>query len=190
MNFFKHFIKSAKRTGAVAESSKFLAKKMVRRSYLDNAKIIVELGPGTGVITKSIIEQMPSRSKLLTIEINKDFVEYLNENYPEARHINADIKNLKDTLAKNNIQKADVIISGIPFTNLKKAECDKIFQEINSVMHENSRFILFAYSPIKFKDFFSWFQKIDVSYVPLNIPPAYVVTMKKKINYLSKNSFN
>ena len=180
MNFFEHFIKSAKHTGAVAQSSKFLAKKMVRKSDLNNVKTIIELGPGMGSITGKIIEEMPSGSQLMTFEINKEFVAHLNKKYPEAKHINADIKNLKKTLQENNLEKADVIISGIPFTGFKKDECDEMFEEINDVMHADSRFILFTYTPIKFRSFFSWFQKMDISYVPLNIPPAYVITLKKK----------
>ena len=181
MNFLRHFIKSAKHTGAVAQSSKFLAKKMVHKSNLNNVKTIIELGPGLGSITKKIIEDMPSGSQLVTFEINKEFVIHLDKKYPEAKHINANIKNLKKTLKENNIEKADVIISGIPFAGFKKEECDKMFKEINAVMHADSRFILFTYTPIKFKSFFSQFQKIDISYVPLNIPPAYVVTLKKAV---------
>jgi phosphatidylethanolamine/phosphatidyl-N-methylethanolamine N-methyltransferase len=181
MNFFEHFIKSAKHTGAIAQSSHFLAKKMVRKSNLNNVKTIVELGPGMGPITKKIIEEMPTGSQLLTFEINKEFVEYLNKKYPEARHIHADIKNLKKNLQKNNLEKVDVIISGIPFAGFKKKECDAMFREIRDIMHPDSRFILFTYSSIKFKSFFSQFEKLDVSYVPLNIPPAYVITLRKKL---------
>jgi phospholipid N-methyltransferase len=180
MNFFKHFIKSSKHTGAIAQSSKFLAKKMVRKSNLDGAKTIVELGPGMGAFTKQIIEEMPTHSSLFTVEINKEFVKHLNKKYPEAKHIHGDIKNLKKTLNHHNLDKADVVISGIPFTVYKKSECEAMFQEIGDIMHENSRLVLFTYSPIRFGDFFHWFQKMEVSYVPLNIPPAYVVTLKKK----------
>jgi len=180
MIFLKHFIKSAKHTGAVAQSSDFLAKKMVRRSNLNNVETILELGPGMGSITEKIIENMPSRSQLMTFEINKEFVGYLNNKYPEAQHIHADISQLKNILKEKNIEKADVIISGIPFVSFKKEECARMLSEIESVMHENSRFVLFTYSPFKFRTFFNSFRKVDLSYVPLNIPPAYVLTLRKK----------
>ena len=54
-SFIAHFLKERKMVGAMAPSSKFLAKKMLARIAFDQAKVIVELGPGTGVFTQRII---------------------------------------------------------------------------------------------------------------------------------------
>ncbi|MCX6763189.1 MAG: methyltransferase [Candidatus Moranbacteria bacterium] len=180
MNFLSNFIKSAKHTGAVAQSSKFLAREMIKQADLNNIQTIVELGPGMGAITKQIIERMPSGIKLFTCEINGDFVSHLNKKFPEAEHIHSGIDNLSQLLYERGVEKADVLISGIPFTNFKKKEREKMFKSIQEVMHKDSRLVLFTYSPIRFGSFFSAFQKVNISYVPLNIPPAYVVTLRKK----------
>lgn len=180
MIFIKYFFKSAKHTGAIAPSSHFLAQKIVSQSKIKNARTIIELGPGTGAITKEIIRKKSKDSVLWTFEINPDFVSHLKKNYPEANHIQADISSLGEITRKNNIGKIDAIISGIPFASLGKYDCEKMLTEINGVMDETTRFVLFTYTPIKFKSFFFCFEKIDISYVPLNLPPAYVITLKKR----------
>jgi phosphatidylethanolamine/phosphatidyl-N-methylethanolamine N-methyltransferase len=180
MIFLKQLIKSAKHTGAIAPSSSFLARKMVSRSKIKNAKTIIELGPGTGAITKEILKKMPKGAALWTFEINQEFVVHLQKKYPKANHIQANISSLEKLVEKNNIGRIDSIISGIPFVSLDKKDCEKIFSEISSIMNETTNLVLFTYSTTKFKSFFSWFEKIDVSYVPINLPPAYVLTLKKK----------
>jgi phosphatidylethanolamine/phosphatidyl-N-methylethanolamine N-methyltransferase len=184
MLFLKYFFKSTKHTGAIAPSSPFLARKIVDRSKIGEAKTIIELGPGTGAITKEILERMPENCNLWTFEINKDFIGHLEKKYPKARHIHADISDLKKVLEENKVGHVDAIISGIPFASLKNSECDGMMSEIDSVMSEDSRFVLFTYSPMKFKTFFSWFRKVDLSYVPINLPPAHVLTLGKKYNKL------
>ncbi|MDO8529560.1 MAG: methyltransferase domain-containing protein [bacterium] len=178
--FLKNFIKSPKYTGSIKSSSSFLAKKMVKRADLGNAKTIIELGPGTGVITKVIIDQMGKDSALWTFDINKEFVDYLNGKYPKANHIHSDILKMKEEMTKNNVKNADAVISGIPFSFYSKKECEEMLDSISDVMHKNSILVLFSYSKLRFKTFLSKFNKVNVDFVLLNIPPAYVLTLSKK----------
>lgn len=180
MIFFKQFLKSAKHTGAIAPSTPFLAKKMVSLAKVKSAKTIVELGPGSGAITKEILKVKPKDCRLITVEINGEFVKYLEEKYPNAEHVLADISHLREQLRTLNVDSVDVIISGIPFVDFKKEECDVMLGEIDAIMQDEARFVLFTYTPIKFKTFFKWFEKVKLAYVPLNIPPAYVLALKKK----------
>lgn len=178
--FLKNFITSPKYTGSVKASSSFLAKKMVKRAAVHKAATIIELGPGTGTITKAILNKMKKDAKLVTFEINKDFVEYLNKKYPTAHHIHSDILKIKDEIKKNGIDRADVVISGIPFSLYSKKECEEMLDLISDVMRKDSILVLFSYSKLRFKTFLSKFNKVNVDFVLLNIPPAYVLTLSKK----------
>lgn len=180
MIFLKQLISSAKHTGAIAPSSPFLAKKMIAVANVKSAQTIVELGPGSGAITKEILKSMPSKAKLWTFDINQQFVTFLKEKYPQGNHIHADVADFKSILKQEETRHIDVIISGIPFVDFTKAECDVMLGEIASVMSTHSLFVLFTYTPIRFKTFFKWFDKVSLDYVPLNIPPAYVLVLQKK----------
>ena len=57
--------------GSVVPSSKFLSKKMLDHLNFKKAKLVVELGPGTGVFTQRIIEKLDRESTLLVIELLK-----------------------------------------------------------------------------------------------------------------------
>ena len=50
--FIKNSVKDFYRVGAVAPSSRFLAERMARAALINNAQTIIELGAGTGAITK------------------------------------------------------------------------------------------------------------------------------------------
>ncbi|MFH0929815.1 MAG: hypothetical protein V1814_01015 [Candidatus Moraniibacteriota bacterium] len=59
--FLKAFIKNPLRTGSIIQSSPILADKMLEKIDFRNAKCIVELGSGSGIITKKNIEKDAQR---------------------------------------------------------------------------------------------------------------------------------
>lgn len=179
MFFLKQFFKSIKYTGAIAPSSSFLAKQMINDSNVFNANTIVELGPGTGAITDFILTNMADDASLWTFDINKEFCAILQKKY-KGKHINADIIEIKDILSKEGIESVDCIISGIPFGNFSDNDCIMMLNEIKKIMHDDTLFTLFTYSPLKFNVFNSVFKQVKKSFVLFNIPPAYVLTFKKK----------
>ena len=71
--------------GAIAPSSKYLTKKMMGNLSLSEAKVVVELGPGTGVFTKKLLELIGPQTKLLVIEINTIFYKNLKKQLSNQR---------------------------------------------------------------------------------------------------------
>ena len=72
-------------TAAVAPSSRFLAQAMVEPLPMAEARLIVEFGPGTGVMTRRLLAAARSDAKLLAFEINPRFVDYLREEITDPR---------------------------------------------------------------------------------------------------------
>ena len=58
-SFITQFLKESKMVGSVRPSSRFLMEKMLQNIDFENSKIIVELGPGTGVFTYEILKKWP-----------------------------------------------------------------------------------------------------------------------------------
>ena len=75
--FLKQFLKEKKMVGSIRPSSRFLTEKMLENVDFNSAKVIVELGPGTGVFTKKIIEKMAEDAVLLVFELNDNFFNLL-----------------------------------------------------------------------------------------------------------------
>ncbi|WP_233188626.1 rRNA adenine N-6-methyltransferase family protein [Tenacibaculum sp. SG-28] len=83
-NFFKAALKNYKTSGTLVPSSKFLANRMLAQVDLSKAKVIVELGPGNGAITKKILEKITPSTTLICFEINTVFLKELEKNTAQS----------------------------------------------------------------------------------------------------------
>ena len=72
-SFLREFFKANRMVGSVLPSSRFLSGKMLAPIDFSKSKVVVELGPGTGVFTKALLKAMPQDSQLLVIELNEAF---------------------------------------------------------------------------------------------------------------------
>ncbi|MGX6591837.1 class I SAM-dependent methyltransferase [Cetobacterium ceti] len=174
--FIREFIKHFKETGSLVPSSKYLTKGMVDEIEFTGEKIIVELGPGTGVFTREIIKRKKKTDILIIIELNKSFYDSLKKQLPKDDKtiilVNGCASKLVNILENLNVKKIDYVISGLPFLNFKENERDAIFQEIFKLL--NGKFILFQYTK-KVKNHIEKYFKIDkIKRVAFNFPPAYV----------------
>ena len=84
-SFLKEFLNKNNQVGAIAPSSKHLTKKMMGNLSLSEAKTVVELGPGTGVFTKKLLELIGPKTKLLVIEINTSFYNNLKQHHNQIQ---------------------------------------------------------------------------------------------------------
>ena len=86
-SFIRNFWKERKMVGAMAPSSKYLAKKMLQKIDFSTAKVIVELGPGTGVFTRKILQKLSPDGILLVFELNDSFMNQLKKEFKDPRVI-------------------------------------------------------------------------------------------------------
>ena len=80
-NFFKH----PKMLGSIIPSSPYLVRRMLNHVDWQRAEVLVEYGPGVGTFTKEILRQMRPDAVLIVLETNGDFVDYLQQAYPDPR---------------------------------------------------------------------------------------------------------
>lgn len=87
ITFLAEFIKHPKHIGAIAPSSKLLAKRMVDAIDFEDAGYIVELGPGTGVFTREIMKRKKKHTKFILIEINEVFARDLQQQFRDDPNV-------------------------------------------------------------------------------------------------------
>ncbi|MBU3877253.1 methyltransferase domain-containing protein [Faecalicatena sp. AGMB00832] len=180
--FILEYLKSPRKVGAVAPSSKRLAKKMVAPIQFENCRCIVEFGPGTGVFTDEVIAQKGEDVVFILIEQNQEFWRKLHQRYQFKKNVHVvhgDASDIGLYLKKYHQQKADYIISGLPFASLPKAASQSILAAIKTTIGESGRFITFQYTMFKKSMFLHWFELEKTTYELLNFPPAFVLEMKK-----------
>jgi 16S rRNA (adenine1518-N6/adenine1519-N6)-dimethyltransferase len=78
------FVKAKKSLGQHFLTDQNIARKIVD-SLGSNIPDVLEIGPGMGVLTQYLLER--SELNLQVIEIDRDSVAYLHENFPQIKHI-------------------------------------------------------------------------------------------------------
>lgn len=181
IDFFREGLRNLKTVGTLTRSSKFLCKNLVGHVDFSKAQMLVELGAGDGVITKHILNEMGPDAKLLAFEVNPKFCDILRS-IPDERLIVVEdsAENLGLHLNNAGAEEADVIISAIPFVALPKELGLKIVQECHHHLKDKGLYIQVHYSLLARKLYETIFGNVDINFVPLNVPPAFVLVSEKR----------
>lgn len=180
-SFLKEFIRENKTVGSLTPSSRFLASKMLENIDYSKIKVIVELGPGTGVFTRKIVKKLPDDVFFLVFELNEEFYLQLKKefNQPNVVIIHDSADQILKYLKEYNFVSADIIISSLPFANFDESLRSSILSKVYETLHEDGKFIQFQYSLQSKKALKSLFKEVKIGFTALNIPPAFVYTCVK-----------
>ena len=180
--FIKEFWKDKKMIGSILPSSKFLAAKMLNHIPLKNTKLIIELGPGTGIFTEKIIEKIGASTHLIVLELNTDFCKELKAkiNLPNVHIKEASADKIGEIMKQIGFEKADIIISSLPLANFSEELRNSILEIVHESLNEKGSFIQFQYSLNAFKNLKKLFTVVKLNFTALNFPPAFVYTCSKR----------
>jgi phospholipid N-methyltransferase len=181
LKFIRTFFKNRKMIGAISPSSPALAKKMLESIDFINARVIVELGPGTGVFTKIILQKMHPNCKLIVFELNATFIQNLQNTIKDERFIavHDSAEHLKQYLQTHQLNKADYIVSSLPLTAIPETIREKILRCSHENLNDHGEYIQFQYSLLQRKLIKSIYQRQKIKFTPFNLPPAFVYICKK-----------
>jgi phospholipid N-methyltransferase len=173
--FLSEVLKSGGTIGALSPSSSYLTEKMLKPIHFDNARCIVEFGPGTGVFTYKLLEKMRPDSKLLTFEINPAFHEELMS-IQDSRLIviNDSAEKIDHYLTLHQQEKADYIVSSLPFAMIPDAVVDNILANSFEALSPKGKFIQFQYSLNALSKLKAIYSKVKINFTFLNLPPAFI----------------
>ncbi len=175
--FFGQYIKNVRTVGAIAPSSRFLARKMVRSIDFAKTNVIVEYGPGTGVFTAELIARKRPATKLVIIEQNTAFYNVLYQKYAQHKNVilvHDSAENIESIIRSHGIKKVDYIISGLPFAALPPHVSHRILTDTARLLAAKGTFVTFQYTLLKKNFMHGFFTDIMITREYRNIPPAYV----------------
>ena len=185
--FLQAFLKNPLKVGAIAPSSPELAAKMIDGIQPDEENVVLELGVGTGAITKFLQDVIPNDKSYLGIELDKDLVKTLNRNYPNLEIIRGNACDAYTIHKKSALGKVRYIICCLPFVSLPNEVGEKILGEIDRFMQKGCTFRTFQYahgyympSAIKLREFMRdrYGKSRRSKLIVKNVPPAYTLTWK------------
>lgn len=162
-------------------SSRFLAAKMLNHIPIKEAKVVVELGPGTGVFTEKILKMLGQNTQFIVIELNDDFFNSLQSklHHPNLhlRHGSAD--QIGKYLKELGFEKADLIISSLPLANFPSELRKNVIETAKNCLDDQGKFVQFQYSLQSLKTLKRNFHSVKVDFTAFNLPPAFVYTCSK-----------
>ena len=185
IKFFIEGVRRFKEVGTFARSSKFIGKTMSKYIDFDTAKCIVELGAGDGAITTQLLKRMRPDTKLLVFEINDQLCEDLQRQFgddPRVQIIKDDAKKVGEYIAAAGFECADAVASAIPFVIIPE---DDIIEAAAEHLRPEGYYVQLHYSKIAKKRYERIFGNVDIDFVMMNIPPAFIHICQKKEGYVA-----
>lgn len=181
--FLAQFLRHPLRVGSLVPSSPLLARSLIPDGLLAEARLVVELGPGTGVVTGELIRVKPLSCRYLGIELNRSFVRLLQERFPSEQFHHGDAAVLSDILTAYGHGRADIIVSSIPLTNLPERRALSVIDVFASCLEDGGTFTTYIYSHNlllarnrrTLGALRALFARTELSVVMANFPPAVII---------------
>jgi phospholipid N-methyltransferase len=181
-DFLRSFFQDYRTVGAVRETSRGVAERIVELSGVKNAVRIAEFGCGTGPITKVILERMPESAKLWGYEIHEPFVKHLKQTIHDPRFtlFEESATAIAQHREERNEPPFDAIISTIPFSYLERSMTIEILRTVIDSMTDEGTFVALQYHPTYLPPMLRReFDSVKREIYPLNIPPTTLLTATK-----------
>ncbi len=203
--FLRQFRERFETTGAVAPSSRFLARAMtgpmLRR---DRPGRILEVGPGTGAVTKRIVRLLKPEDRFDLVELNDSFANLLRQRFEQDSHYRAvaDRSAVHVCPIQEFAESApyDIIISGLPLNNFPADLVRSVFETYFRLLAPGGTLSYFEYMYVRpmrklvanpaektrlneldhiAGEYLSKY-RVHRSWVFVNVPPAWVQHLQKE----------
>jgi len=145
LQFLGAFLRRPAEVGALLPSSPALARALLHDCHLKTAKMVVELGPGTGVVTRLILQRIGRRTDFLALELDHGHTRALKRRFPGIAVYNDSAETIRTHLKRHGRQTADYIVSGLPWTTIRSRLREDIMREVLAALAPGGVFTTFAY---------------------------------------------
>ncbi len=152
--FFREFRRTFHSTGALLPSGRALSRALASRvTPSDSAKHLLEVGPGTGVVTSEIIDRLGPEDQLDLVELNERFADLLRqrlESDPKWKMVARRVRVLQMPIEQlDDKQTYDVIVSGLPLNNFSCEVVQQIFKRLHQLSRPEASLSFFEYVAVR-----------------------------------------
>src|SRR5665213_2134504 len=150
--------------GSIVPSSAALCARIVRQTRRAGDEAVLELGAGTGVISRALLASGVPADRLFVVEIVPAMAAHLRRALPGARVIEGDARRLTELVPTEWQGRMGTVICGIPLVLLALAEQRRFVTAMQAVAPGRG-FLHFSYCALAAR---------REAWTPLNFPPASV----------------
>ncbi len=172
--FFRGFVEHPKMVGSIIPSSGFMIRKMLAPVDWDRCRLFVEYGPGVGTFCHPVLEQLRLDAKLIVIDTNKLFIDYLNRTIHDNRFIavHGSAEDVERIIREHGHEQADYVLSGLPFSTLPDGVGERITAATERAIRPGGAFLTYQFSKVAHELSEQHFDRVDSGFEWLNIPPC------------------
>ena len=172
--FLRRWMANPLQMGSIVPSSPALCRRVVAQVRRSPDEWVIELGAGTGVISRALLESGIPAERITVVEIVPDMARHLADTLPGVTVIQGDARALRDLLPRNRHGRIGTVVCGIPLVLLPVVEQRRFIDAIHAVAPGRG-FLHYSYcatSPLPAAKHALVARR--EAWTPLNFPPASV----------------
>ena len=147
--FFRQWLSRPLSTAAFSPSSRFLNRRMVE-AIPPGTRRVIELGAGTGALTRALIDHGIAVQNLLAIEFNPSLHRYLSGRFPGLAVVRGDARamgGMAEVVAFARKAPVQAVVSGLGLLSMSREAQYTILSDAFELMPEDGSFVQFTYGP-------------------------------------------
>ena len=148
LEFLAQWVRRPAAVGAILPSGRSLAHAMARQIDVTRPGLVLDLGGGTGTITKACIEIGVDPRDIVVLEKASSFCALIRERFPDVRVIRGDARNLQTLLNVRGIGPFKAILSSLPLLSIPEQQRNRILAQAFEVLVQDGVFVQFTYGPL------------------------------------------
>lgn len=175
MQFILEWAESPLTVGAVAPSSRYLGRLMASYIPKDTDAPVLELGPGTGAVTKAVLTSGLAPERVIALEYSADFCRTLEDKFPQISVVRGDAYDIGTSLPNVQPGTLSAIVSSLPLLTRPPAQRVAFLRHALAYLAPGAPFIQFSYSlapPVSVKGTDMTVERSQ--WILRNLPPARV----------------
>jgi phospholipid N-methyltransferase len=189
IEFLQAFLKNPAKVGSIKPSSPELAMTMIDGIEPSAENLVIELGVGTGAITKFLQYAVPDERSYLGIELDPDLVKLLRKNFPDMNIVCGNAMETASIHRRSGLGRVGYIVCCLPFVSLPAKVRSGVLDEVDKFMRKGCEFRTLQYahgyylpSAVKFRETMraKYGKEKRSPLVVKNVPPGYTLTWNTK----------
>jgi phospholipid N-methyltransferase len=171
--FLRAFVAHPRQVGAVLPTSAQAVGDMLDMADLGRARLVVELGAGTGSHTGPVLRRLGPQARMVAFEIDPGMAQALREKLSDPR-LRVVTGSAEDVVEVLDGQRPEVVVSALPFTSLPSGVGRTILERTASVLAPGGTLLVLQYSPLIARELSRLFATVSRRVCLRNVPPAFL----------------
>jgi len=147
MLFAKKWLRDPLRIGALVPSGAALARAVAAAVDRTRPGAVLELGGGTGAVTRALLRSGIAPRDLIIIERDEGLYRILTQRFPDSRVIHGDATRAKDLLAAAGVGAVKAVVSSLPLLAMSPRNQKLLLHQCFDLMGADGLLVQFTYGP-------------------------------------------